>query len=442
MSLLDYWQRVRTRLWVFVLSAILGLGAGGLVVLVSTKQYTARSLVFFASPPGRAAQDLSPGLIFAQGLVRSYAQALTQPLVLDPALQKVRRRYGAGLGPTPYVETVVPLNTTVIEVRATAADPGAAATLADTVVDQLVSDLPRLAPSASSADYRVAVSAVTRATVPLEPSSPRVRLDLVVGLAGGVLVGLVACLALDARNPLLGRGRRDAVAGVAVVGSIVRRGGMRRRLRTGAVDGLALGPPVLGCLLVTAPDGRAGSTAVADRLGRVLHRRGLSVVVVDVDLTSEPRTTVVDAVRDVVPRPDGPGVDLATAVDTRPRVARSGGVAGLTDVLKGDRSWREVLLRDHSGLELIPAGAPVPEGGAVLGSPAMYELLGELRANVDVVVLAGGPVLQQDGLLMLAPLVDAVLLVTDGPRMRLHRFEDAVAALELVGAPPRGAVLA
>ena len=88
-SLLDYVHIVHTRLWVFVLSALLGLGAGGLVVLVSAKQYTARSLVFFASPPGRAAQDLSPGLIFAQGLVRSYAEALTQPLVLDPALRDV-----------------------------------------------------------------------------------------------------------------------------------------------------------------------------------------------------------------------------------------------------------------------------------------------------------------------------------------------------------------
>jgi capsular exopolysaccharide synthesis family protein len=256
------------------------------------------------------------------------------------------------------------------------------------------------------------------ADLPTAPSSPNKLLDAAFGLVAGLSIGIGAAFL---RDRLSGRLRtREQVeeeAGAPVVGSIPRVAGWRRSRDAVAVTRFDARSPaaeaygflrtsVLSYLatyggttvLVTSPHMGDGKTATVSDLGIALARAGKRVTLVSADLR-------------------------------RPRLNHFFGLApdleGLSEVLLGRATLDQVQLvvpveparslgsraRQGATVRLITSGR-VPENPAeLLGSPAMAELIGELEDSADVVLVDAPPVLPVTDALVLAPLMDAVLLV-------------------------------
>jgi capsular exopolysaccharide synthesis family protein len=107
---------------------------------------------------------------------------------------------------------------------------------------------------------------------------------------------------------------------------------------------------------------------------------------------------------------------------------------GLTSVLS-DRSSLRSALRDTNipGLQLISAGRSVPDPGAVVVSPALPRLLGQLRGRADFIVVEAPPVLASADTEVLAPLSHMILFVADA---RLSRRAQVRAATSQLGRSP------
>ncbi len=86
---------------------------------------------------------------------------------------------------------------------------------------------------------------------------------------------------------------------------------------------------------------------------------------------------------------------------------------GLSDCLSGQNSLEEVIHASHVNPNLwyIPCGTHSPKPYELLESNEMKELLAELRARYDYIIIETPPVLLVSDALALSPLVDGSVLV-------------------------------
>ncbi len=121
---------------------------------------------------------------------------------------------------------------------------------------------------------------------------------------------------------------------------------------------------------------------------------------------------------------------------------------GLTDVLAGRVDIGSVTLHDAAtGCFVIPAGSSCDSPGDLLFSKALSELISQLKAHYDCIILDTPPLLAFIDALALAPMADRILLTVDNGQadceqiseaFRLLRFEsDRVAGMVFNKLPPR-----
>jgi non-specific protein-tyrosine kinase len=161
-----------------------------------------------------------------------------------------------------------------------------------------------------------------------------------------------------------------------------------------------------------------GKTATVVNLGVTLASAGRRVILLDLDLR-------------------------------RPRLGSFFGMpgnVGATSVLVGDAPLAQVLREVSIGdgvphLQVLASG-PVPANPAeALGSGRLTELLGQLQATADVVIIDAPPLLPVTDALVLAGRVDGVLLVVAAEKTRRRTLGSAVELLRNAEAPVLGAVL-
>jgi Mrp family chromosome partitioning ATPase len=116
---------------------------------------------------------------------------------------------------------------------------------------------------------------------------------------------------------------------------------------------------------------------------------------------------------------------------------------GLSSVLAGGRHWSDAV-HHCAGLpmSILPAGAPLADPAAQLGSPAMADLLEQLTGRFGLVLVNCPPVLGSAEALVLSHLADGTLVVTGRKSKRTRPLTEAVEALRLAGARLVGVVLA
>jgi capsular exopolysaccharide synthesis family protein len=182
----------------------------------------------------------------------------------------------------------------------------------------------------------------------------------------------------------------------------------------------AIGPRTK-ILLITSSHPDEGKTSVVANLGVTLAVAGKRVVIVSADLR-KPR------LQDYFPGSDfGP----------------SGG-PGLTELLSGKRNLLDSLTSGginnlrilHAGGRSDPSSLSQP-----LGSPAMGDLLAELRDFADIVLIDTPPLLRSSDVASIAPLTDGVLFVVDPYLARRLVVEQARRELQLIGVPVLGVVV-
>ncbi|WNB85213.1 polysaccharide biosynthesis tyrosine autokinase [Cellulomonas sp. ATA003] len=431
MELHDYLVTLRKR-WVSVaLITALALCAAVAATLIATPTYEAKSQVFVSvRTAGGSTSDLVQGSSFTQKQVKSYTDLVTSPRVLIPVIEHL------DLATTPdelarSVSSSTPMDTVLINITASDADPQVASDVANAVADSLATQVTELEQPSDAEVSPVEINTVRTATPPTAPSSP----DTLLNLALGLLVGLAAGVGLAVLREVLDTKVRTEVDVNRVTDTSVI-----------ATIGYDVNAPDEPLIVQTSPQSH-----------RAESFRRLRTNLQFLDIADRPQTIVVTSslpgegkstttVNLAISLADaGSRVILVDADLRRPSVAEYMGLegeVGLTTVLIGRATVEDVVQPWGNGnLHILASGQIPPNPSELLGSRSMAKLLDELAAEYDVVLIDTPPLLPVTDAAILSKLTGGALVVVGSEKLHRAQLAEAMGSLETVGARVLGVVL-
>ncbi|WP_345712686.1 polysaccharide biosynthesis tyrosine autokinase [Kineococcus glutinatus] len=427
---MQYLDLLRRRWAVLFLCALLGGACAFGLSARKAPQYQATATVFLSPSQGQTIGELAQGSSYTRGLVQSYVRLTTTPTVLEPVIAQL------GLDTTPQalagrVSAETELDTVLIDITATSGSPAEAADVANAVSAQLSQATGELSPAGRGDTTAITVTTVAPATVPSSPSSPQRTVDVALGLAIGLLLGIAGAVSAEVLNtrvrdeydvldvsdvPILAslgtargnRGTRHAARGESVDPRVesVRR--LRTNLRLLAADGAPQR------IVIAAAGAGRGSAAVAVELAVAMADPETRVLLVEGDLRNP---------------------SLAEVTGTAPTAGLVGVLTGRAPLAGAVQQW------GSKQLGFLPAGAVPPNPDELLGSTAMRRLLADLRADHDVVLVTAPPVLSVADAAILAAHVDGTVVTVDTRRTTRRQLEESLRDLHMVKAHVLGVVL-
>ncbi|MGW1024970.1 polysaccharide biosynthesis tyrosine autokinase [Streptomyces sp. NPDC002577] len=446
--------KVLARRWpTVVVCLLLGIGAGQAATQLIRPVYEARTQLFVATRTGVDTAELNQGQSFSQARVQSYAAIVATRQVTEPVLREL------GLRTTPEmlaskISAEVPLNTVLINITVRDTSPSRAARIANAVAERFSAVVERLetpkrvtepAPRASGpagdgvaapaavppaeAISPVSLGVTQPAGAPTVPVSPRPLLNLVAGILGGLLLGAgFVALRETLDTTLKSSEALSELTSLPVLGSIpFDKDASRQPLATGAAKHTTRAeafrklrtnlqfaqvddrPRVI---VVTSPVPGEGKTNTAANLALSLAEAGIKTCLVDADLR-------------------------------RPCMARTFGLvqnAGLTTVLIGQANIEDVIQQAGNSLSVLTSGAVPPNPTELLSSDRMGEVLRELAARYEAVIVDTAPLLPVADTIGLAPLAQGALLVVRASKTSRDQIRTAAASLSQVGVRTLGSV--
>jgi capsular exopolysaccharide synthesis family protein len=279
------------------------------------------------------------------------------------------------------------------------------------------------------------ITVITEATVPSDPYFPQPKKDLLVGLAVGLLAGLALAFVREFADdrivteddlertlpevPLLA-----VIPELDVVGPVGPFMGQAEddraptteayRSLAASVEFASLGKPIT-VIHVTSAVAAEGKSTTAANLAVAFAETGTRVAVIDADLRRPQLHKLFDV-------PAGPGL---SAILTRR--------AAVDDALQP--------VEGLSGLRLLAPGSLPANPTKLLHAQRTEELFDELRAEFDVVIIDGPPLLPVADSLILTQFADLVLLVVRSNKSGRRVVAKARKALRRVDAGTTAAVL-
>ncbi len=260
------------------------------------------------------------------------------------------------------------------------------------------------------------------------PVSPRPVLNVVVGAALGLLLGIgAAWLRSLLDRELHGSEEVPELVELPVLASVALwRGSSSDDLATQEGyevlrTNLTFVSPgkAMTVLLVTSHQPGEGKTATVDGVARAAARHGARALVVDGDL----RTRALSRRAGCLDEPGLVNVVLTAREDP------------------GEAAVRECIRELEPGLFLLPAGPPPPNPPSLLANPRMSTLLWQLRFHFDLIVVDAPPVAQLADAAILAPMADAVVVVARAEKTRKADLVTAVDTLRRTPTPVAGVVV-
>ncbi|NHW47392.1 polysaccharide biosynthesis tyrosine autokinase [Paenarthrobacter sp. MSM-2-10-13] len=423
--------RILRRNWMIIISVgLVGLLVGGGASLLSKPTYTAETQLFVAIQSSGSVQELQQGNTFIQARVQSYVRTVQSPKVLQPAIDVL----GLSMAPeqlAPRVKATADPNTVLITISVTDNSAVQAAAIAQAVADSLITTVAWLEKPQTGGNSPVNLSVIAPAKAPSAPSAPNVRMNLLLGLSSGLLLGLaIAIVRAKTDNRIRGEADLRALTGTALLGGISfdqdavkkplltqaplqsRRAETFRQLRTNLQFANVAGHA--RTVMVTSSLPGEGKSTTATNLAIAMAQAGHSVCIVDADLR-------------------------------RPMVSEYLGLdrnAGLTTALLGAADLNDLLQPwGEENLYVLASGQIPPNPSELLGSADMKQLLNRLSDTFDTVIIDTPPVLPVTDATVLAQHVDGVIVVVGAHSTRRHDLERSLAALELVDTKILGIVL-
>lgn len=403
-----YVHALRKRWWLVVGLALL-LAVGGFTnAKMTTPMYESTASSYVTLSQAGSVSELVQGSTYTQDLMQSFALLATTPTVLDPVIEDLELDItSTRLGRTLTV--TVPLNSFVIEIRATSADAEEAAAVANGVAEELATAVQRLSPNTTDGGATVRLETVAPAVVPNWPYQPNTRLEVMIWGAGGVVLGVLAALVWALTDTRVRRERDiESAARIPVLASVpkdrkpTRRGTSRpavdeafRRVRANLAfldanrDGNAI--------VITSPSAREGKTASAIALARALAEVRPRVLLIDGDLR-------------------------------KPTIAGRTGLlaeAGLTNILIGQATFEE-MVQPSGDLDVLTSGPVPPNPAQLVEGQAMEELIGLACETYDYVVIDSPPLLPVVDASVLARRVGGALIVARAGRTTRQKLGQAV----------------
>ena len=432
MELQDY-LRIFRKNWVLILvSTLIITGAAAAWSMIQTPKYQATSQLYVSVRTGDASVgDLSQGTNFVRSAVTSYVDVVGTAIVMD----QVSEELGGALSPTELASAVSassPTNTVLINISATDSDPEQAALVANTTsavfADVVTNQLER--PS-EGAPARVQVDVVQPAQVPGGAISPNVTRNLALGFMLGLMLGLGLAVLRSVLDTKI-RTRQDvaSITDDPVLGRIVfdpdsttrpllvqddptsLRAEAFRAFRTNLQFLKVEGNP--RSFVFTSAGPSEGKSTTAANLAIAIAQAGSTVCLVDGDLR---KPSVADLM----------GVE---------------GAVGVTDILIGRVTLAEALQGwGQPNLVVLPAGHRPPNPSELLGSQEMGDLISNLKAQFDYVIVDAPPVLVVTDAALIAKDVGGALMVTAVGEARKDALGDALGTMERIDARVLGIVM-
>lgn len=430
MDLRDYLRLLRSRWLLIAVITLMGLGAAAAATLATTPQYKSTTTVFVSAGDAQASLGSAyTGSLLSQQRVQSYVDVAKG----RPIAQGIVDQLHLTISPDAVVGMMSvdnPLDTVLLNLSISNADPALSQQVAAAWVDQLTQAVNRIEQSGTGGSSLFKISVIEPAGLPHSPTSPRPTINLALGLLVGLAIGVGTAVLLETLDT--------------------------RVREVAALPGIA-GAPLLGAL-ATDSEIPKHPLIIRDRphSPQAEAFRGLRTNLQFIDVDQRPRSIVVTS---AVPREGkstvamnlaialaeaGTPVALVDADLRRPSLAdRLGlsGDAGLTDVLIGRASIGDVIQRSGSTgrLWVLTSGSLPPNPSELLGSKQMRTALDEL-ARVSTVIIDAPPLLPVTDAAVLAAQTDGAILVIALGRTRRDQVRAAATRLESVGGRLLGVV--
>ncbi len=293
------------------------------------------------------------------------------------------------------------------------------------------------------------IEIIERAGIPIRPASPKLLINLAIGIVLGLGLGLVVVFVkefIDVRiqspeelkrhgySPLaavvgMDRELQKLTSGGKIVGGQGGRKGLDphlitysypfssvaesyRQVRT-HLQFAKLGTVPRVVLVSSSAPGEGKSTTVAN-LAIAVAQNGRKVLLIDADLRK-------------------PSLDRLFGVKGQP---------GLSELLTARVTLANAIQRTVvENLSIMVCGAIPPNPAEVLGSEKMRTLIDQVKSEYDVVLLDSSPVLAVTDPAVLATLSDGVIIVVSAGKTSLEELQRSQELMESVGGRVLGVVL-
>lgn len=191
LTLSDIFAVIVKRFWLIMLCAAIGLsGAYFGTKYFIPKQYTANTSLFVRNDSdNKTAQTTATDLNISLRLVDTYMVILKS----DSVLSKVANRLNLGYTAEDIrrmLKTAPVDETEVIEVSVTNTDPAHAQVIANTIAEIAPAEIIRVVKAGS-------VEILDKAKLPVQPSSPNLKLNSLLGLLAGLVLSVLIVLLLE-----------------------------------------------------------------------------------------------------------------------------------------------------------------------------------------------------------------------------------------------------
>jgi succinoglycan biosynthesis transport protein ExoP len=430
-ELRDYLRILRKRWIVIVSLTLLGIAVAAGSTILTTPTYRASTLVYVQVQSSGTVGDLAQGSSFIQSQIKSFAEVVSTPRVLDSAIKSLRLDESAETLATS-VAASAPVDSVNIEIAVERDSPGDAAEIANAVTASFRDVVGEItATSGTESASEVSVSVLKEATVPSAPIAPNTPLNLMLGLLVGLAVGLGIAILREVLDTRV-RGERDVsgITSAPIIGGI-------------SFDASAVDKP-----LIVQDDPHSVRAEAFRTLRTNLQflevESGARSFVITSSIPSEGKTTT-SANLAIALADSGAHVVIIDADLRRPKLASYMGLegaVGLTDVLISRAELADALQPwGRNNLVVLPAGTVPPNPSELLGSRAMASLIRTLESDFDVVLIDLPPLLPVTDAALVSKLTRGAIVVVAAGRTHKGELAGAIATLENVGANIAGVII-
>ena len=430
MELKDYIRVIRKRWQIIVAVTLVVLAGAALATALSPKIYEAKTQLFVSTSGSSDSNALLSGSNFTQQRVKSYADVITTPNVLDPVISSLQlKTTAAALG--EQITATVPLDTVLIEVAVTNPNPRVAAEVADAVGKQFTRTVADLESVTKGQSSPVKVTVVSAPTVPTTPVSPKPARNLALGVVLGLLLGLGLALLRDLLDTTI-KNEKDCqeVTDATVIGGI-------------AFDPEASKNPLIVQADPHSPRAEAFRTLRTNLqfVDAANHPRS---IVFTSSVPGEGKTTTTANLA-LTMAAGGARICIIEADLRRPRLLEymgMDGALGLTNVLIGQVELGEVVQQfAESSVYVVGSGSVPPNPSELLGSAAMIATLRELESRFDVVIIDTPPLLPVTDAAVLSTIAGGTVVVVGAGRVDRDHLARSLQSLDAVKGRVLGLVL-